>query len=193
MTSRERLIEAVNRLGLPVSEFIVGGSGSMVLHGMDRELGDLDIFCTTELWFDLMRQDAAHYNGRDDKFYVKTPKSHTHERFDPPILRKWMDDLDHLCIDVFFAWKIRDKIDPLNLERMFKEHRVMIEGIPTLDLLAIYKIKMPLQDAKHWDDRAAIDDWLIDRPEYFDYLRQQRRSFPSLVPKLPSESVPIPR
>lgn len=190
MTSRERLIEAVNRLNLPVGEYIVGGSGSMVLHGMDRELGDLDIFCTTRLWFRLMRQDDDA--GMSD-FYLVIPSDKTHERFDPPILRKWYDDLQYLKVDVFNAWKTRYGIPPLVLDEVFRDNRVEIDGIPTCDLDMIHKIKVPLSDPKHAADRQAIREFQMEHSELQRIAQDQRRAYPNLVPRLPLESIPIPR
>lgn len=194
MTSRERLVEAVDRLQLPVRDFIVGGSGSMVLHGMDRDLGDLDIFTNTRTWFDILERDKGNPGDPwSDKFYLVIPPMWTHERFDPPILRKWFDDLDHLKVDMFYAWKVRAGIEPLNLEKVFREHRVMIDGIPTISLDCIYDIKMPLSEPKHAEDRESIRAFQARHPELRESELDQRRSFPSLVPTLPSVSNLTPR
>jgi hypothetical protein len=192
MTSRERLIEAVDRLCLPVGEYIVGGSGSMVLHGMDRELGDLDIFCTTRLWFELMERDkASRYSDPfAGRFYLVTPNVHTHERFDPPILRRWYENLGPLPlkVDVFYAWKTRLGREPLVLEDVFKNHTVEIDGIRTCTLDKIFAIKEPLSDEKHAKDREAIREFQMDHPWMAVTEQDQRRSYPHLVPKLPSGS-----
>jgi hypothetical protein len=194
VTSRERLVEAVDRLQLPVRDYIVGGSGSMVLHGMDRDLGDLDIFTNTRTWFDILERDNANPgNPFGGKFYLIVPPMHTHERFDPPILRKWFEDLEHLKVDMFYAWKVRAGIEPLNLEKVFREHRVMIDDIPTISLDCIYDIKMPLSEPKHAEDRAAIRAFQEQHPELRQSELDQRRSYPHLVPKLPSASDLIPR
>lgn len=104
MTSRERIVRILTDLHLPPSQYMINGSGSMILQGITEEergrpVGDLDIFCATRLWFDLWNCPGPF------QWQLVTPNpDDPRTRCDPPILRLFMYELE---IDVFHSWRFR--------------------------------------------------------------------------------------
>lgn len=108
MTSRERIVRILSDLQLPPSQYMINGSGSMILQGITEEergrpVGDLDIFCATRLWFDLW---SYRHNGSElIQWQLVTPNpDDPRTRCDPPILRAFMYELE---VDVFHSWRFR--------------------------------------------------------------------------------------
>lgn len=101
MTARERIVRILGDLGLPSSQYMINGSGAMILQGITEEergrpVGDLDIFCATRLWMDLLFSQ---------KWQLVTPNpTDAHHRCDPPILRAVMYGLE---VDIFHSWRWR--------------------------------------------------------------------------------------
>jgi hypothetical protein len=107
MTGHERIVRILDDLRLPRSQYMVNGSGAMVLQGISetergRPVGDLDIFCATALWFDLW---AYRHQTQDVRWQLVTPNpDDPRRRCDPPILRTFMYGLE---VDVFSGWRYR--------------------------------------------------------------------------------------
>lgn len=104
MTAYECITRILNELALPPSQYMVNGSGAMILQGITekergRPVGDLDIFCATRLWFDLL-----YGNGKNVWQLVTPSPDDPDRRCDPPILRAFMYELE---INVFSAWRWR--------------------------------------------------------------------------------------
>lgn len=108
MTAREQIVRVLNDLFLPSSQYMINGSGAMFLQGITeqergRALGDLDIFCATRLWFDLLFYRLQTHD--DVKWQLVTPSpADPLRRCDPPILRTFMYGLE---VDVFHSWRHR--------------------------------------------------------------------------------------
>lgn len=110
-----RLIDRILRyLGLPTDQFFLNGSGALALNGVhrDRPMGDLDIFTTTDLWFQIF-DDWPIYGVRNmpvsklekGRFTLVTPPPNDPKRrCDPPILRTVFEGL---TVDVFLNWRKR--------------------------------------------------------------------------------------
>lgn len=101
MTSRERIVRILSDLELPSSQYMINGSGSMILQGITEEergrpVGDLDIFCATRLWMDRLFSQ---------QWQLVTPNPNDFRtRCDPPILRSVLYGLE---IDIFHSWRWR--------------------------------------------------------------------------------------
>ena len=101
MTGRRRVTRILDELALPSNQYMINGSGAMLLQGISEEvrgrpIGDLDIFCATRLWFDLYHKDF---------WQLVTPNPEDPDRrCDPPILRSFMYELE---INVFSSWRWR--------------------------------------------------------------------------------------
>lgn len=110
MTSRERITRILSELQLPASNYMINGSGSMILQGITEEergrpVGDLDIFCATRLWFDLWSYRHNNKTSESLRWQLVTPNpDDSRRRCDPPILRTFMYGLE---IDVFHSWRWR--------------------------------------------------------------------------------------
>jgi hypothetical protein len=106
MNERALVIEILEALDLPPSQYVVNGSGSMVLHGITSEqrgkaMGDLDIFCATRLWFELY--ETSLFRNGPWRCFTPNPDDRR-ERADPP----WLSRVMHgLRVDVQFGWRIR--------------------------------------------------------------------------------------
>lgn len=61
MTFKERL-EKFQEFGIPVSEYIIAGSGPMAIRGI-REAQDVDVVVTEHVWNELIKQYPIGKNG----------------------------------------------------------------------------------------------------------------------------------
>jgi hypothetical protein len=155
MTELERLTRTLNMLDLPKDQYLVGGSAVMVLNDIERELGDLDLFVTTDLWFKLSRQ-VHGYSCPEPTWELVIPEVGSHRQFDPPVLRRHYLDLK---IDAFFNWRRRGDSTDILLHQIW-EDREYPHGYPatTLDLLFFWKAatarEKDLRDleliSRHW-------------------------------------------
>lgn len=174
MTELEKIKAVCHRLNIPQHSYMVGGSGSMVLHGIDRKLGDLDIFTTTYEWFYLhkgLRLVMAAPPDREvsERIYgspvpvavfgyeVILPDTTDYHRFDPPILRYDFWDLE-LTVDLFYSWKIRNHQTTTDLEYIWNNHRSIVDGIPTSSLEWLRDWKVEAGRDKDLEDIKLIDE-----------------------------------
>lgn len=101
MTSRECITRILDELAFPHTQYMVNGSGAMILQGITekergRPVGDLDIFCATRLWFDLLDKGV---------WQLVTPNpDDPNRRCDPPMLRAFMYGLE---VNVLSTWRWR--------------------------------------------------------------------------------------
>lgn len=112
MTSRERITRILSDLQLPSSNYMINGSGAMILQGITEEergrpVGDLDIFCATRLWFDLWSYRHNNRTSESLRWQLITPNPEDpRTRCDPPILRTFIYGLE---VDVFHNWRFRSQ------------------------------------------------------------------------------------
>ena len=105
MTDRDRLERILTELNLPVGRWALAGSGVMVLHGINRKMRDVDIFCATQTWFSLFRQQRGQGLGTVPMWdlFVTDPDD-VKRRCDPPYLYREMHGIE---VNVFSAWRLR--------------------------------------------------------------------------------------
>lgn len=172
---RQRIIDICDNMHFPPDEYIVVSSGSMIMHGITQEergkpMGDLDIFCTTSLWFHLTNQ--VSFSETDDErlllrkeqwnIVVPNPRDKT-RRADPPILRRMLYGLN---VDVFFNWRTRPKG---NLDVNFLLNQaIFINDIPCVPMQHVYDWKCEVGRAKDQRDieilrtRHDVKEWKLD-------------------------------
>lgn len=168
MTELEKLQAVAQRLNIPEAHYLLGGSASMVLHGIDRELGDVDVFTTTREWHSLWAHRGTRMSpvwGNNKSYsHLVLPDNGNHRRFDPPILRYWMADLN-LKIDLFYSWKIRNHQTTTDLVHIWDNHRVIVNGLPTTSLGWLRSWKETAGRPKDLEDIKLIDQYFDENEE----------------------------
>jgi hypothetical protein len=162
MTQLEELTSVLRELlethdldGLTPGNMLVGGSASMVLHGMDRSINDLDIFVPTKVWFDI-RDD--HYKDEGDKPRWGTYLTDPCDReclCDPPYIYRTVRGVE---VNMFFAWRRRGYVD-LDTADEFRR-AVLKNGYLTVSLRTLRRWKVEAGRAKDLRDVHAIDQFL---------------------------------
>lgn len=125
----------------------------MVLHGIERKqkLSDLDIFCSTRLWFDLLFADGPKANPEDGwGVYTASPRDPS-RKCDPPYLYK---DVEGLEVNLFFGWRARD-YGNINANSCI-EYAEEIAGWPCMRLGRLLAWKEAADRRKDQDDIEAI-------------------------------------
>jgi len=150
MSERDKIIGICEALALPKDQYCVCGSGVMVMHGIEREqpMGDLDIFCTTALWFHLYESIEG---GLTWGLFLPEPYD-AETRCDPPYLFITMMDLE---VNVFFDWRLRERGN-INVNDML-HGATEIDGIPVASLMLLYQWKNEVMRAKDEPDMRAIE------------------------------------
>lgn len=97
---------------------VVTGSGSMLLHGIDRhkQIGDIDLFARSEVWINLLQSG---------EWMVYSPSKMDEKRaHDPPYLYRkfqWgVGGIDTMEVNIFMQWRERGFGD-INIRKLFKE------------------------------------------------------------------------
>jgi hypothetical protein len=155
-------------LRLPGNEYFFNGSTVLALHGIERErpMGDIDIFVTTALWFDLLerfgytktaRVSAGTVAQEEGAWWLIVPKrDDPKRRTDPPILR---GRLCGITVDIFFTWRKRN--DHSDLDCAFYMANVeFIGGYPCAQLQFIMDWKLGAGRNKDLMDVIAIRNHL---------------------------------
>lgn len=149
---RERLVSILRDLRLPRDQWFINGSGALCLHGVPRTrpMGDLDVFCTTRLWFDLFER-GQHTPAL--RWELRTPDPHDERRrCDPPNLTT---TLHGLRVDVFHTWRRRatdEHIDP----GLYLKNAELVDGWPCAPLMFIHDWKLAQGRNKDLLDVIAI-------------------------------------
>jgi hypothetical protein len=92
-----------NEYGLLDGEWILCGSGVLVLHGIDRgrPMGDVDIFVATRVWFEIFFKEIT----RENPWKIFTTEPHdAKRRVDPPYLYR---DMHGIEVNIFQDWRRR--------------------------------------------------------------------------------------
>lgn len=148
MTDKERLILIVNELRLPRGQWVLCGSGVMVMHGLrdHRPMGDIDIFIATRPWFTILSKAAIE----GWRIFTTDPTDYK-RRADPPYLYR---DMHGIEVNIFFDWRRRGVGDlDINLLILNAEE---IEGVPCAPLQMLYDWKKSTGRAKDVDDVAVL-------------------------------------
>lgn len=156
-SERAKIEHACRVLSLPKGRWMLGGSGPLVLHGIEREkpLGDIDIFVDTAVWMRLMRWPKS---GLELILPEDTPAT----RNDPAMLRTKLYDL---TVDIGYAWRRRNVAD---IDLNFWMNNVeMVRGIPCAPLQFILDWKRRRGQAKDLGDVRAIETYMKGRPDEF--------------------------
>lgn len=146
MTERERIKRIVAEIGW---DCVVAGSGVMVMHGMDRELGDVDLFVSTRDWFNMYWDIDLYW-----KVFTTDP-SDPKRRHDPPYLYCKMYGIE---VNVFFCWRIRDKGN-LDLNKAWQESEI-IDGVRCSSLKDLCDWKREVARDKDAEDIRMIEEYL---------------------------------
>lgn len=166
MTDRETIMAVVKDLDLPEGQWFLSGSGAMCLAGLrdHKPIGDIDIFCATRVWFNLM---ATNFYGVDVGLklpeetavvpvpvwgvYTTDPED-PETRCDPPYLYRTMHGIE---VNVFSSWRIRNvgNID-VNNEILRSQE---INGVPCISLEFLYNWKVEVQREKDQEDIAVFE------------------------------------
>lgn len=156
MDERERVIRICRDLALPASQYVINGSGSMIMHGITaeergKEMGDLDIFCATRVWFELLAKARPMIPRRISWSLFTTDPSDVKRRVDPAYLYA---DVHGLEVNIFSEWRRRPRG---NFDVGFYiANAVKIDGIPCAPLQFIYDWKATTGRAKDQIDMEVL-------------------------------------
>lgn len=157
-------------LALPGDEYFFNGSSVLALHGIDRDrpMGDIDIFVTTALWFDMFDDYAIKLTDQaisrrmpgtlaEGEWALIVPsRTDSRRRIDPPILRA---NLFGITTDVFLNWRRRNgpgDFDPA----FYLANTERIQGLPCAPLQFIMDWKLGQGRSKDLLDIVAIRNYL---------------------------------
>lgn len=153
MTEREKIISILTALRLPRGQYIVAGSGAMVLHEVPRTrpIGDLDIFVSTALWFQLYE----NANGFIWGLFVPDSRD-VKRKADPPYL---FANFLGIEVNVFFDWRKRETGN-FNVAEALERRIFTKDHWPTLDLPTVLRLKQESHRDKDLDDIAVLEEVL---------------------------------
>jgi hypothetical protein len=154
MTDREKVHEILKALKFPLGQYVIGGSGSMVLHGIEREMRDLDIFVSTALWFTLYESTTLTWG-----LVLPDPEDDA-TKADPPILTV---EFLELPIEVYFHYR-RRSIGDIDTAFWLKNYTLQ-DGWPCVPLEMIFQWKDQLGRAKDARDMELIRRHLAQKEE----------------------------
>jgi hypothetical protein len=152
MSEKERLVSILNALNLPRGQYLVGGSGAMILRGIPRhkEMSDLDLFVSTALWFQLYESTSMIWG-----LYVPD-SADAKRRCDPPYLYVKILDLE---INVFFNWRRRNNASDIDVA-LYLNNPENVEGWPCIPLQFLIDWKTAVGRSKDVLDVGSINHWL---------------------------------
>lgn len=161
--------QIIRALALPTHQYFINGSGSLAMHGVERErpMGDLDIFLTTDLWFSVYNRSQIatgfeqYWSPGIWTLIVpgEFPQGDS-QPFDPPILRSTMFDLP---VDLFLNWRRRNDHSDFDCDTYLK-NVTRISGVPCA----------PLQFIHDWKLGYGRDKDLLDVISIRKHLGQSR-------------------
>ena len=165
---KPRLLKILSELDLPEGQWLLSGSGAMVMHGIERgrPMGDVDIFVATRVWFELYHRDF--FNGtmqgvrlEDGRKRWQIWTTHSEDvaaRCDPPYLVKEMHGIE---VNIFHSWRQRDVG---NIDVAFwMLNADVVDGIPCVPMQFLLDWKEQFGRAKDRDDIATLSAWLARR------------------------------
>lgn len=137
-------------LRLPPNQYVIAGSGSMVMQGVerDRPMGDLDVFVSTRLWFKMY--EARRLRVPHWSLFTTDPED-PKKRSDPPYLHATIHGFP---VHIFFQWRHRS-MGNIDLGFWFL-NAVMVDDIPCADLRFIFDWKREVGREKDQADVALL-------------------------------------
>lgn len=162
----------IDEHGLLYKDYVVAGSAAMAVHGLDRgkQIGDIDLFLTTDAWFDMLR---------NDEWNCFVPREIDHRRHDPPYLYQlfpWdLDGADVMAINVFFAWRERDHAN-ISVIELF-ETAEQIEGLTVCNMDWLLGWKREANRGKDGADIKLLERFLEENPDAIDQDKFRRMVF----------------
>lgn len=144
-TERARIVRILDTLALPTDEYVVAGSGSVLLHDVEREKppGDLDVFCTTRLWFALLGHVTA---GSTWSVFIPDTNDRA-ARCDPPYLFREVEGLE---VNVFSQWRQRGVGDIRIADWLASAETC--HGFPCVPLMLLLDWKLAVGRSKDLED-----------------------------------------
>jgi hypothetical protein len=144
---RSRLLNIARDLNIPSGRWVLAGSGAMVMHGIDRTMRDVDIFCATATWLSIY---SERYRGHPWEVFATDPDD-TMRRCDPPYLYRTMHDIE---VNVFQSWRKRGVGD---IDTAFWIHNAeMVGDIPCVSLQFLLDWKIEVGRSKDIADIALL-------------------------------------
>lgn len=146
MTELARLEAVLHDLALPEGQWVVSGSGVLVLSGIERTrpMGDVDVFVATRTWFETLED-----GGWD--VWTTAPDDPA-RRADPPYLRRVMHDFE---VNLFFQWRFRD-VGNIDVNQRIAE-AVHVRGWPCMPLSYMLAWKKWVGREKDMDDIRLLE------------------------------------
>jgi hypothetical protein len=139
---------------LKPGNWVLAGSGVMVLEGLERErpMGDVDIFMATRDWFDIYYKFAMQIEGYEDWSVFTTDPNDPKRRCDPPYLYKiyLSDEEPGLEVNIFAQWRVRG-IGDIDVNQWVHSSQD-IKGWPCVPLRLLFDWKRSVGRAKDMDD-----------------------------------------
>jgi len=160
-TEKPRLLKILYELDLPKGQWVLSGSGVLVLNGIerDRPMGDVDIFVATRTWFELFYQSIEnamlHIESGDYWRIFTTDPTDVKRRADPPYLYRMMHGIE---VNVFSDWRKRG-IGDIDVA-FWLANPEMVEGIPCLPVKFLLDWKEQMGRAKDQTDIESIKKWM---------------------------------
>lgn len=155
MTEKERIKQIAADLALPEGQWVLSGSGILIMHDIKRAkpMGDVDIFVATRVWIDMLLA-SVHGFGRKWGVYTTDPADSA-TRCDPPYL---YCDMYGIEVNIFSSWRTRHVGD---LDVNFLIHNAQpVDGIPCYSLQFILDWKRETGRAKDVDDIRILEEHL---------------------------------
>lgn len=152
--------QILDKLNLPKDQYMVNGSGAMLMQGITeiergRPIGDLDIFCATRLWFDLLM--GYHQMQCEYGWTTFTPNPEDERRrCDPPYL---IDSIDGIEVNIFFAWRWRMQGN-FDVNGLIRNAVMVDDKYPCAGLGFILAWKREVRRPKDIQDIAVLENYL---------------------------------
>lgn len=157
MNEVERIIRICDDLNLRPGEWVLNGSGVLALHGIERgrPMGDMDIFCSTEQWIELL---TCNHPWRDSsrRWNIFTTNGCDPRRMcDPPYLYATFYGLE---VNIFQSW--RQRPHERGMGDMFIPDYIaaaeLVQSVPCAPLGFIISWKLSTGRTKDLTDVLAI-------------------------------------
>lgn len=141
--------------GLLDGEWVLSGSGVLVMHGIDRgrPMGDVDIFVATRTWFEIFFRGLLDIEN-PWKIFTTDPDD-PKRRADPPYLYR---DMYGIEINIFHSWRKRS-IGDIDVA-WWLVNAEKIEGIPCVTLQLIMDWKEQLGRSKDQQDIEVLKKYM---------------------------------
>jgi hypothetical protein len=151
-----RLKKILYELDLPAGQWVLSGSGVLVLNGIerDRPMGDVDIFVATRTWFTLFFRDLMSYERNPWGIFTTEPNDKK-RRSDPPYLFKQIHGIE---VNIFQSWRRRG-IGDIDVAFWLANPQI-VEGFPCVPVQFLLDWKEEVGRAKDQTDIERIREWL---------------------------------